>query len=121
MSSKVLVNSLLPSFPQNPVVFEWHSDTFIDLLEEAEIIAGNEACTNQAFIYKGRVFRFQFHLEDSITIIMDLIVNCAQEMIPGLYVKTADEILSCTDHIEENNRFVTAFLEKLANRYEKEM
>lgn len=106
-------NILFSFFPPEPVVFQWHSDTFSILPEEARIIAKSEACTNQAFIYRDRVFGFQFHLENTLPIIDNLIENCGEEMIPGKYVQTADEILLHKEYINQDNIWMNEFLTRL--------
>lgn len=100
-------------FPDNPIVFEWHGDTFVDLPEEAVLLAENEACKNQAFVYKERVFGFQFHLENTYSIVSDLIKNCSEDMTPGPYVQSAEEILSGSRYMEKDNEWMTLFLSSL--------
>ena len=112
----------LPQFshlPVNPVVFEWHGDTFIDLPEESMLLASNEACRNQAFAYGGRVYGFQFHMENTMQIITDLIENCRDEMVPGLCIQSAGEIMAGTGFIDQNNQWMLLFLDKLADLYEE--
>lgn len=101
-------------FPPSPVVFEWHGDTFVDLPEEAVLIATNEACKNQAFLYRDRVYGFQFHLENTMKIIEDLIENCGDEMQPERFIQSAGEIKAHQDYIEQNNKWMKTFLTKLA-------
>jgi GMP synthase-like glutamine amidotransferase len=106
----------LPEFsylPDNPVVFEWHGDTFTDLPKEAVLLASNAACRNQAFIYKDRVYGFQFHLENTPAIINKLIKHCAEDMIPGPYVQPAEEILAGSSHMEQDNEWMTLFLTRV--------
>ncbi len=120
MSTQVLQYPQFSLFPERPVVFEWHGDTFVDLPAEAQLIASNEACANQAFMYGQRTYGFQFHLENLETIIRDLIDNCAEEMVQGPYVQTAEEILFHREYIKEDNQLMTGFLNALALLYEKE-
>ncbi len=106
----------MPQFsflPENPVVFQWHGDTFTDLPESTVLLAGGEACGNQAFAYGDRVFGFQFHLESTAEIIDELIVNCADEMTPGPYVQSAEEIRAGISNMEQNNQWMDLFLTKL--------
>ncbi len=107
---------IMPQFsflPDNPIVFEWHGDTFVDLPEEAVLLAENEACKNQAFVYKERVFGFQFHLENTYSIVSDLIKNCSEDMTTGPYVQSAEEILSGSRYMEQDNEWMTLFLSSL--------
>ncbi|MDF2845054.1 MAG: putative amidotransferase [Herbinix sp.] len=100
-------------FPEHPIVFHWHGDTFTDLPEEAVLLATNEACRNQAFLYKGRVFGFQFHLENTYTMINDLIKNCSDDMKPGLYVQSAEDILAGSTYMEQDIQWMNLFLSSL--------
>lgn len=111
---------LFSSFPESPVVFHWHGDTFTDLPEEAKIIAESAACKNQAFIYKKRVFGFQFHLENTAPIIEDLIENCGDEMIAGEYVQLPEEVRSHPEYILQDNQWMAEFLTQLKQGAEKE-
>ncbi len=100
-------------FPRHPIVFEWHGDTFTNLPEDAISIAGNEACSNQAFMYKGKVFGFQFHLESTQKIIEDLVSNCENEMIPGAFVQSKEELSSHPEYIKQINQWMDMFLTNL--------
>lgn len=102
-------------FPPNPVVFEWHGDTFTDLPKESMLIATNKACRNQAFAYGKRVYGFQFHLENTRQIITDLIENCRDEMVPGTYIQSVSEILAGKRFIDQNNQWMLQLLDKLEN------
>ena len=106
----------LPQFsflPEMPVVFEWHGDTFVDLPEEAVLLASNEACKHQAFLYKDRVYGFQFHLENTVKIITDLIENCADEMKSCHYVQSAEELLAGKEYMEQDNQWMILFLSEV--------
>lgn len=110
-----LFSFLLPK----PVVFQWHGDTFSSLPEEAELLAESEACAHQAFVYRNRVFGFQFHLENTLPIIEDLIQNCQEEMIPGEYVQAPEELLSHPEYISQDNMWMDMFLTQLFDSYQK--
>ncbi|ADZ10037.1 glutamine amidotransferase class-I [Methanobacterium lacus] len=101
--------------PDQPTVFHWHGDTFNKLPENAELIAKSDACENQAFVYNDRVFGFQFHLETTEQIIDDLVVNCADEMVPGPYVQSKNELLN-NENIKQTNEWMDTFLNKLFDR-----
>lgn len=106
----------LPQFsflPERPVVFEWHGDTFVDLPEEAVLLASNEACKHQAFLYKDRVYGFQFHLENTIQIITDLIEHCGEEMVPSRYVQSAEMLLEGKGYMEQDNQWMNSFLSEV--------
>lgn len=104
---------LFSFFPPDPVVFQWHGDTFSTLPEKAVVIAGSEACTHQAFVYRDRVFGFQYHLENTLETIKGLIENCKDELIPDIYVQNEEEIFSHPEYIEQDNHLMTQFLNAL--------
>ena len=113
LSNKARSSPLFSFFPQEPMVFQWHGDTFSKLPEDAICIAENEACSHQAFIYKKKVFGFQFHLENTEEIIKNLLKNCEDEMVQGSYVQTPTEMLSHPEYIEQDNQWMDKFLTKL--------
>ncbi|GBG57555.1 GMP synthase [Sporomusaceae bacterium FL31] len=113
LSEHARLSPLFSFFPEQPVVFQWHGDTFSILPEEAQCIAESDACKHQAFIYKNRVFGFQYHLENTASIIESLVENCRAEMIPGAYVQTPEELLAHPAYIEQSNQWMERFLTQL--------
>ena len=113
LTREAMSSPLFSFFPPNPIVFQWHGDTFSSLPEETVCIAENEACTNQAFIYKTKVFGFQFHLESTKETIKNLVKHCEDEMIPGKYVQTKKELLSHPEYIKQDNKWMDMFLTQL--------
>jgi GMP synthase-like glutamine amidotransferase len=107
---------LFENFPDEPMVFHWHGDTFVDLPKEAKIIAQSAGCANQGFIFKDRVIGFQFHLENTEAIIADLILNCGEEMIEDVYVQGAQMVRGQKSYIVADNRLMEAFLDALKKR-----
>lgn len=119
-TKKAMSNPVLSFFPENPKVFHWHGDTFSELPENAVCIAENDACSHQAFIYNSRIFAFQFHLEVNPEIINDLVCNCGDEMVPGKYVQSKNELIS-NEYITQANQWMNTFLTKLKNLEEMGM
>ncbi len=119
LSRQAMEYPLFSFLPENPVVFEWHGDTFVDLPEEAVLLASNEACKNQAFMYRERVYGFQFHLENTQKIIEDLLYHCAEEIQPAPYIQRK-EILSHPEYINQDNQWMFQFLTRLAVMFDKE-
>ena len=113
LSSDARSNSLFSFFPSHPMVFEWHVDTFESLPEDAVCIAENDACSHQAFVYKRKVFGFQFHLENTQEIIENLVKHCKDEIVPGSFVQTQEELLSHQEYIKEDNQWMDMFLTRL--------
>jgi GMP synthase-like glutamine amidotransferase len=105
--------SLLPPEFQ---AFSWHGDTFSSLPPDAVLAAKSDGCKSQAFSWKDRIFGFQFHLESTIETISALIENCKDELVPGPYVQTAEELLR-PDFVKEANGLMAGLLESLKNDF----
>jgi len=112
-TEKARLSPLFSFFPKDPIVFEWHGDTFSTLPEEVTCIAQNKACKHQAFQYKNKVFGFQFHMENTLSIIEGLVNNCRGDMTPGEYVQTAEELQAHPEYIKQDNEWMTEFLSQL--------
>lgn len=117
LSEEVRSTPLFSFFPEQPIVFQWHGDTFSVLPEDATCIAQSDACKHQAFIYKKRVFGFQYHLENTTSIIKGLVENCREEMVADVYVQTPEELLAHPEYIEQNNKWMELFLTQLEKMY----
>ncbi|MHB8061097.1 MAG: type 1 glutamine amidotransferase [Ruminiclostridium sp.] len=117
MSEEALTSPLFSFFPKEPIVFQWHGDTFSVLPKAAKCIAESDACKNQAFIYKKRVFGFQYHLENTLEIIEGLVENCRGEMVPDVYVQTPKELLAHPEYIQQDNKWMNMFLTQLEKMY----
>lgn len=113
LSEDARSSPLFSFLPAQPVVFQWHGDTFSILPEDAICIAESDACKQQAFVYKNRVFGFQYHMENTPAIIAGLVENCRDEMVADLYVQTPAELLAHPEYIEQNNQWMNLFLTQL--------
>ena len=96
-------------FKDRFIAFHWHSDTF-DIPSEAKRIAETEACKNQAFEYKERVFGLQFHLESTHESIRLLAENCTCELIKDKYIQTKKELLLNHAFLKNIEKSMTMFL-----------
>ncbi len=84
--------SLLEGITKELTAFHWYGDTF-GLPEGAIRLFESEACKNQGFIYKNRVIGLQFHLEMSSRTIGNVIENCRDELVEGMYIQNEKEML----------------------------
>ncbi len=105
----------LKSLPDEFVAFHWHGDTF-EIPHGATRIAESEGCSNQAFEYGKNVLGLQFHLESSKTSIRRLIDNCRNDMTPGRYVQSEDEISSGEIHLPEIEIHTRTLLDEIEKR-----
>jgi GMP synthase-like glutamine amidotransferase len=113
----------LPLFsflPENPLVFQWHGNTF-SIPPGAVLLAESGACKNQAFMYRERIFAFQFHLENTREIIQALAYHCGDELAAGqaggTYIQTGVELLSHPEYIAQDNQWMNEFLTRLDIQY----
>ena len=82
-------------FPDSVDVFHWHGETF-DLPDEAVRLARSDGCENQAFQLGSSVIGIQFHLETTPAAAETLVSNCRNEIVPGKYVQSEDDILAAS-------------------------
>jgi GMP synthase (glutamine-hydrolysing) len=82
--------------PSKFLALHWHGDTF-DLPNGAVHLLKSEGCQNQAFLYNGKILGLQFHLESTPKSVNDLVQNCINEIVPGTYIQTVENILSRSD------------------------
>ncbi|MDF2926235.1 MAG: Glutamine amidotransferase type 1 [Paenibacillaceae bacterium] len=107
---------LFSVFPEEPVVFHWHYDTFSVLPEEAQVYAYSAACKHQAYVYRGRVFGFQFHLENTAELLQGYIAESGNELNKADYVQTAAELIAHPEYLVRNNEWMAAFLTRLEEK-----
>jgi GMP synthase-like glutamine amidotransferase len=111
-----LSDPLFAGFPPEAVVLEWHGDTFSQLPAGARLLAKSEACAHQAFVFKERVFGFQFHLETTLPLLRQFVAGFSGQLVDSPYVQSAREMLSRPEHIERNNAWLFAFLAALEEK-----
>lgn len=77
-------------------VFHWHGETF-DLPDGAVPLASSAGCANQAFQVGRRVIGIQFHLETTPDLVRALVAHCPDDLAPGAFVQSDDELRSVGD------------------------
>lgn len=113
LTSEARESALFSALPNEFAAFHWHGDMFA-IPDGCVRMAGSDACANQAFQYRGRVFAIQFHLESTEENVRSLITCCPEDLRPGLYVQSAGEILSKTENIPSLNILMENFLDRIA-------
>ncbi len=98
--------------PAQALVMHWHGDTFA-LPTGAERLAASEACQDQGFIYRGRVFGLQFHLETTAESLSTLIAHSGDELTEGPYIQTPAAMLGSAHRFTAINRMMAALLDHL--------
>jgi GMP synthase-like glutamine amidotransferase len=100
--------------PDRYTALHWHGDTFA-IPPGAIHAATSEACANQAFDVGGRFVGLQFHLEATPESVADLIVAGADDLAPGPFIQTADEIRRADPRLAASNRLMEAVLDAMAS------
>jgi GMP synthase-like glutamine amidotransferase len=103
-------NCLWKGIPDEPIVFQWHGDTF-DLPPHARLLASSEACIHQSFIYDQRVLALQFHLESTNESIQKLCQNCKNDLSCGNYVQTPVKMLDQNEKLLDLKKWNHALLD----------
>ncbi len=98
--------------PRQVEAFHWHGETF-SLPKDAMRIASSAACKNQGFVHGGRIIALQFHLEMTHLGAEELILNCADELVPGKYVQKGGEMLDNPQLFQSANHMMKLFLDYL--------
>jgi GMP synthase-like glutamine amidotransferase len=98
-------------------VFHWHGDTF-SLPPDALLIAQSEGCKHQAYVYKDRVFGFQFHLETTRASAQALIEHCGEDITQNAvnsdasrYIQSSREILENAENFMQINHAMSEIIE----------
>lgn len=108
-------NSLVFDMADKIEVFHWHGDTF-DLPENAIHLAYSKACKNQAYIYKDKVLALQFHLEETLNSLEQMIENGRKELTTGKFIQSDKKILMNRKLLDSNRIILFVLLTRLAEQ-----
>ncbi|MFM1943868.1 MAG: hypothetical protein RI897_2850 [Verrucomicrobiota bacterium] len=86
-------HTLANLLPNHFTPFHWHGETF-SLPPNTLQLATSPACPHQAFSYQHHVLGLQFHLETTPDSAQQLIRNCPNDLAPGPYTQSANQILN---------------------------
>lgn len=111
-TGKSSTSLLTAMFNDTETVFHWHGETF-EIPEGASHEFMSEACRNQCFVYKDRVIGLQFHVEVTGHLLEEMIKNGNDELAPGKYVQSGDQLLAGSAHIKRNNELMFYILDEL--------
>ncbi|MDR2796036.1 MAG: type 1 glutamine amidotransferase [Spirochaetaceae bacterium] len=106
---------VLSVFGKNAVIFQWHSDTFSVLPENALLVASNDACAHHGFIYGNKVYAFQFHLELTYQMAYYFARELEKGGEKGMFVQSGEKIRKQHKHIKTNNKLMFDLLDRLAS------
>jgi len=96
--------------PERLRVFHWHGDTF-ELPRGAVNLMRSEACENQWFALGASVQGIQFHLEVSMETVRGMLDAGADDLTPGPFVQSRDELLSGGAHLPAAHALLDRTLE----------
>ena len=109
------IDSLLPDKLE---VFHWHGDTF-NIPKDAVQLFSSEACANQAFIYNENILALQFHLEMMYQNCEEIIKYGLNDLTPGPYVQSADEMLRDKERFNHTNILMNKILQYMFKAFLK--
>jgi GMP synthase-like glutamine amidotransferase len=103
------------AFPARMNVMHWHGDTF-ELPPGSRLVAESAGCRRQAFVWGDRVVGLQFHLEMGAVHVADLANVAAEDLTPGRYVQSAEQLLQTPADLSTAHAALFALLDALAPR-----
>ncbi len=101
------------AFPAEMTVMHWHGDTYT-LPPGARNVATSAGCGQQAFVSGDRVVGLQFHLEMGAVNVADLAKVAADDLTPGRFVQSADQLLKTPPDLEHSHAALYTLLDALS-------
>lgn len=83
---------LAKALAEPPRVMHWHGEQW-DLPTGARLLVSSEGCDHQAFAIDDHVLGVQYHLEMEPEGVKELIHHCPEDLAPGPWVDTIDQLL----------------------------
>ena len=108
-----LKQDFFENLPDELPAFHWHGDTF-EIPGRAKKLFSSEACINQGFVYKERVFALQFHWEVTKASVKQLIQFCGDELEEDTWVQPAKKLLGTDEDFAAINRRMEELLDYIA-------
>jgi len=101
------------NIPQEFTAFHWHGETF-SIPRGAALVAESDACAHQAFAVGGKLVGLQFHFETTVESMEKLIVGCADELVPGPHVQTAEQLRAGAVHLDGLKAMLHTLMDNMA-------
>ena len=96
-------NTAVFAFPEQHTTFHWHGETF-DLPPSSVCLAKSPVCKHQAFQLGSKAIGLQFHLEMTASVAKALTQHCAEDLAPGEYAQSAEEIIAAPEQLYSKNQ-----------------
>ncbi len=116
MTPEGQMDSIFGYLPENPTVFQWHSDAF-DLPKGAQRLASSLHYDNQAFRIGKNVYGLQFHLEATPKMIEQWMERHWKELAQSPYISPEKIRADTRSYAQESRycgeRFLAEFIRRL--------
>jgi GMP synthase-like glutamine amidotransferase len=116
LTKEAQTSPLFQGIPEHFFAFEYHGDTF-DLPQGSVLMATNQACQNQAFLYGKKVIGLQFHPEFDEPILQEIVSTHGSEILGDTYVQTPNEFLKQTTNYTDVRRLLFTLLDNMESQY----
>jgi len=102
--------SLAKALAEPSRVLHWHGDRW-ELPTGARLLVASEGCDHQAFAIDDHVLGVQYHLEMEPDGVKELIHHCPEDLAPGPWVDTVDQLLDTRSCFDAAHKALEAVLE----------
>ena len=106
-------DTVFADWPDSLMAGHWHGDTF-ELPSDVAVMASSAACARQAYVARGgRAVGLQCHVEWTEAGLSALIEACGDELVPGPFVQSANELLGGVRHLATARRALFGLLDRM--------